>query len=1014
MHDQFFYFEREKKMSIGAMSILLPLAVLLLAIGWGFLIGMRRTRARFFVVLLCLVVAIAATVWVKGVSYQDLSGQISQRVAESDSEMLNDLWSMVESSKVMQEAAVSGGTAILAPTVFAAVFVAASLASWVVCYIVFLVLAILRALSGKRRRRARPVRTIVYAALQWIVTLFVLVTPFACYFSTLPDLVDVAVDMGLFEEQDGGAASANAGEIAQAPSAPLLAVDASQNGTDNPLSITAAEAKEAAKELAELPLLKFYQALGGKQIVSSMTSFHVNGQETTLGKELTALTKFSLQLLSLSKNEIKNYGAEEAETIRGISESFEDSLLLPSVGGEVIWYATDAWEAGNTFMGVSKPDLGKDETTKMFAEAFDHILEVLQSDARKTENLCEDFNTLAGLIEIMARDGVFQTMQESNTDAIIDKLSGGTTIADMISALHSNARFSILVTDITNIGMRFIAEALQLPENSEEIYHNFTNEIADAVNQIKQEGKTAAELADDLRTALDNSGVEIDTDITVLELYATALLEDYEDVETVTAEDIEQFFKAFETVTPGESDTNESASTNGGKLTQLSASQNENSGKYAGMTDEERRNNTVMGITAQFLTSLQELAKQEGMTQEEFVTAAKAEMERLLNASTKYSGSNGDRLRAALMQIIEKMKQEALSGNLLQSASALGSASSLPSLLVTIDDLLSSSEDSDQPLTEEQKKKDAEAIQNIFGKAATIKKSLENSNEDSNSGLGNVSGAVNDLGSVLDELSDLSSVGSQKTNQLATAVMQSKTVRESTGLTPKEATELVNKMTESNEDGSKPKFEDTMASLSNGADIIAKLNNNESVTEEEIHELLENMTPQTASALETLINEARMESFGIKDSEKQTISAELIRSLLAEMGDRKTYEGRYEQETGGVAKLFDLAIAASKQEGKTHLFRQNDSDDDSVLGGADEVVSAILGSEMVCRAIDKTLHHGTDASRWNPFGLKSADSGSADYLACEAAILAYANAHPNLNPDYVRSIGALFGIAIEI
>ncbi len=36
---------------MSAMSIILPLAVLLLAIGWGFFIGMRRTRVRFFVVL---------------------------------------------------------------------------------------------------------------------------------------------------------------------------------------------------------------------------------------------------------------------------------------------------------------------------------------------------------------------------------------------------------------------------------------------------------------------------------------------------------------------------------------------------------------------------------------------------------------------------------------------------------------------------------------------------------------------------------------------------------------------------------------------------------------------------------------------------------------------------------------------------------------------------------------------------------------------------------------------------
>lgn len=36
---------------MSTMSVLLPLLLLALAIGWGFFIGMKRTRARFFVVL---------------------------------------------------------------------------------------------------------------------------------------------------------------------------------------------------------------------------------------------------------------------------------------------------------------------------------------------------------------------------------------------------------------------------------------------------------------------------------------------------------------------------------------------------------------------------------------------------------------------------------------------------------------------------------------------------------------------------------------------------------------------------------------------------------------------------------------------------------------------------------------------------------------------------------------------------------------------------------------------------
>lgn len=264
---------------------------------------------------------------------------------------------------------------------------------------------------------------------------------------------------------------------------------------------------------------------------------------------------------------------------------------------------------------------------------------------------------------------------------------------------------------------------------------------------------------------------------------------------------------------------------------------------------------------------------------------------------------------------------------------------------------------------------------------------------------------------MLDNLSDLSSVGGEKTEKLAKAVLQSETVRKSTGLSTRESNELIDRMTKADENGEKPKFSETFSSLSDGAAVIAKLKNNETVSEEEIHTLLTNMTPQTASALELLITEERLDSMGVKGETNTAVTAELIRNLLAEMGDRKTYADTYSTETAGVAKLFDLAMAASRQSGKTHLFRHGDSDNDSVLGTADEVVAAILDSHMVCRAVDNAVHQGSDPAKVNPFGLKTADPANADYAACKDAIDRYAAAHPDLNPNHLLSIYALFGIA---
>lgn len=235
---------------MSTMSVLLPLLLLALAIGWGFFIGMKRTRARFFVVLVCLIFAIAVTAGLKSVTFAELKDRLDPVIAGSNSETLQDAWEMILDSDTVQEAALAGGTALAAPLVFAGSFVAASVVTWVICYIIFIIAAICRAASGRHRRRARPARTIIYATLQWVITMFVLITPVACYLSCLPDMVELAEDTGALEA----------------------------------MNLTEAEAREAAENLKSDPLLKVYNALGGKTATEKLTSFEVKGEKTTVAR----------------------------------------------------------------------------------------------------------------------------------------------------------------------------------------------------------------------------------------------------------------------------------------------------------------------------------------------------------------------------------------------------------------------------------------------------------------------------------------------------------------------------------------------------------------------------------------------------------------------------------------------------------------------------------------------------------------------------------------------------------
>lgn len=75
---------------MSTMPVLLPLLLLALAIGWGFFIGMKRTRARFFVVLVCLIFAIAVTAGLRSVTFAELKDRLDPVIAGSNSETLQD------------------------------------------------------------------------------------------------------------------------------------------------------------------------------------------------------------------------------------------------------------------------------------------------------------------------------------------------------------------------------------------------------------------------------------------------------------------------------------------------------------------------------------------------------------------------------------------------------------------------------------------------------------------------------------------------------------------------------------------------------------------------------------------------------------------------------------------------------------------------------------------------------------------------------------------------------------
>lgn len=963
---------------VGFLSLLIPALALMVAIAWGFLIGLGRTRVRFICTVASFVIALIAAFCVKGVQYDQLAATLNSMLS-GQSGIAAEIWAFVQSSQPLQQAILATGGAILAPIVFLAVFLVLAIASWIVCGIVFLVLTLL---SRKKVSRA-PIRIIVYAAAQVLITVFVLVTPISVYLGCASGLVDSAADMGLLKEN-----VQSSGEI------------------------SVAEAKEAVDTANKTPLVATYRALGGKAFCNGLTSIKVGEQKSNLSVELEAIGSFASNIVKLTGSNIKEYGAEESQAIKGMTDCFGESLLLPTIAGEVIYGATDAWldESGEgKFLGIAKPTF-KDSTTAMFAEPFDHILEAFHADAKKTEALRADFTTLGNLVGILAQDGVFASMGDASTDALVSKLSSGTTIKSLVVELGKNASFKILISDLTNIGMRAIGSSLNIPENAEEIYAQFTGDIAEAMNTLLASEKTneekKTELISEIKTAFAESGNDLELEDEVIGLYADTLLTDFANYETVTADDVAEFFQVFAEVNESSiPDVAESASGNSvttalGSFTLTEQKKEYKSPVYAGKTLQELKESTGAGLLANVMQGVANAALVTE-TEEEFqekVQAVLKESYKTYAVANNQSESDAE-AAASMFAASVTLTVTSVSEEQVAKTASMQSPETLKTVTVkiTVEDLLVDAKAASESLNSEAAvENEANAIQNIFGSAGDIIGKVT-SGEGMNdiSSLGEV---AESLGAVLDHMSGTASVGESNTNKLVIAVFQSETVRNSANLDLKSATELGQAATEKNPDGTKPSFAETMGSITAGADIASKLSDpNATLTEQDVEELLKNMTPQTANMLKVYMTEERIKGFGM-DDENVPITTELIQNLLTEMGDKQKYGDSYSEQTNGILTMFQMVSAVSKDGGEYAYLFNHTLPEGKVEGRlkltADEAVTAILDTDMVCNAIMNTRENHPEWKN-NPFGLSISQENRehVDYQATKTAIESYYAAH---------------------
>lgn len=521
---------------IGILGLIAFLIAVVLASVWGMFIGVKRTRIRFICVLVSFMVALIMAFAVKNVHTVVMMEHLGPMLANSGLEPLLFLWN----SEPLHEVASVCGGALIAPWVFMIVFVLLSVISWLVGAVVFFVKSmyskkipafdeygeVVEEYGYEEAPRARHpfAQTVICAVTQALLTVFVLMTPVVSTLNYLPDLVNEVAEAGILarESKDANALSAN-------------------------------QLLSGMEGLNKTPLVVAYRVMGGNAICNGFARIEVGEQVSNLPAELKAITEFAFDMYKLYGLQIQDYTTNEIKLLREVDKDMNESVFLPVVSGEFIFHVTEAWLDENgprPFLGMKKPVFDKN-TTSMAAEPFDEMLRAFHKDAYDVELLRDDFDTVERMVEILIKNGVIDSMNEHQTNLLVEILNDGPTVEELAKECDKNPSFYPVKDDIIRIGMRSMGSSLKIPANAEQIYGQFTDDLASRVNELNNDSNMTPEERKDALTASiretykDQSGKELNVTDEVIGLYADVLLEEFEGRQDITADEMNKFFEAY-------------------------------------------------------------------------------------------------------------------------------------------------------------------------------------------------------------------------------------------------------------------------------------------------------------------------------------------------------------------------------------------------------------------------------------------------------------------------------------
>ena len=274
---------------------------------------------------------------------------------------------------------------------------------------------------------------------------------------------------------------------------------------------------------------KVLLSCGGEFLYDTVAGADYYGERVTLSNEAKVIIS--------TVNDISTVGEDDnmaVVAVDAVVNAIGGSPIIKNLAAELVSGAAQAWNNGETFMGIEKISLGE-----MFDPTMDVVLGIVETESRET--IYEDLQSISGFIHAVDDHGMLD--QSGDGNSMIDSFGEKGMFADLLAPIENNDRMVAVVDEINAFAVRIFTSNMGMAADHQVIYDDLMKSLAGTVNQYTNSMINRDEAKSAIADAFQSHGIVVEGE--EVDNVANAMLDEYNSVYSEMPQMLREFFAIY-------------------------------------------------------------------------------------------------------------------------------------------------------------------------------------------------------------------------------------------------------------------------------------------------------------------------------------------------------------------------------------------------------------------------------------------------------------------------------------